>query len=471
MSHTSLRNALGTILLIVLGALPLPAQDSSDTASDVAAVDDAGFDDDLDALLAGEAIGDKGSDAGGSSGLTGFVELRPRVYLEDRNGPRVDDQLLVEAELELERDLGRSFSFYARPHLLVDASDDALFRTEASELYLSWERQRFSLRLGRMVENWGVADTTNPLDVLNRRDLGGDLLDPQRLAETGVRLRWEPSGGKTFGEPTLSLYLMPVFRPTLFAPDGQRFALGDEDRPFVDHGGFEPEGSDEGFAALRFTSTLATRPFDADLQLLATRGPTRLPLPTPGADGSLRPIYYGVETVGAGLRAVANEEVLGRFLASLTLKAEFAWNAPWRYDGSPIEAPDSYLSFVVGFDRVLYNVLRDQDQVTLTLEYAGETGADDLAARFRPFADDLIARAFWEANDFARRSLELRLLYDLESDETVIELTAETQLRKLHEDLQLQVQLQLFDPPGTGESFFDLFPDNDSLAVALRWDF
>ena len=113
----------------------------------------------------------------------------------------------------------------------------------------------------------------------------------------------------------------------------------------------------------------------------------------------------------------------------------------------------------------------DPDQLTLTLEYAGETGADDLAARFRPFGDDLIGRLFWEANDFARRSLELRTLYDLETDETIVELIAQTQLRKLHEDLQLQLQLQWFDGPGDGTSFFDLFPDNDSAALALRWDF
>ena len=89
---------------------------------------------------------------------------------------------------------------------------------------------------------------------------------------------------------------------------------------------------------------------------------------------------------------------------------------------------------------------------------------------FRPFRDDVILRGLWEANDFARRSLELRGIYDFDTDEVIAEMVFETQLRSIHEDLQLEVQFQFFDPPGNGQSLFDFFPNNTALAVGLRWD-
>ncbi|MFT4840359.1 MAG: hypothetical protein ACI90M_000815, partial [Candidatus Azotimanducaceae bacterium] len=52
------------------------------------------------------------------------------------------------------------------------------------------------------------------------------------------------------------------------------------------------------------------------------------------------------------------------------------------------------------------NVFTDKDQITATLEWVGETGANDSTAVFRAFDDDLVIRAFWEANDFARTSIE-----------------------------------------------------------------
>ena len=78
--------------------------------------------------------------------------------------------------------------------------------------------------------------------------------------------------------------------------------------------------------------------------------------------------------------------------------------------------------------------------------------------------------AFWQANDFARSSLEGRSIYDFDTSETIVELIYERQLRAIHEDLKFSAQWQRFDPPGTGESLFDFFPNNSSLAIGLRWD-
>ena len=454
--------------LAVLTVLATGASAQAPEAEDPSELEEF-LDEGLDELLGGSSSSADG-DGGSRFSLKGFVELRPRVYLRERNGEKVDEQLLLEAELEVERTFGGGFSAYFRPRLFVDLLDDDLHRFEPYEAYVTWEKPSWDLRLGQMVENWGIVDTYNPLDLVNRRDFATDILDPRRLGELGVRFRRFFDGRGAFGEPTVSIYALPVFRETRFSTENQRFALGSSSLPFDEDGGFEPSGSDRALLALRLQSTLETAPLDADLQLILARGPERVPTLLVDS-GELLPVYYGGRTVGAGLRAVPNEDVLGSFLASLTLKLEVVHKSPYLFDDSPVEVPDDYVAYVLGFDRAFYNVAKDQDQLTLTLEYAGEEGAEDPSALLRPFRDDLILRLFWEANDFARTSLELRGIYDLETSERLYELAFATQLRGLHEDLQWSVQLQVFEPPGTGESFFDFFPDNTSLATALRWDF
>ena len=182
------------------------------------------------------------------------------------------------------------------------------------------------------------------------------------------------------------------------------------------------------------------------------------------------PVYYGSTTLGAGFRAVPNEDWAGSFLAALTLKLEAVYRKPYRFDNTPVATPDDYVALVAGVDRALYGILRDEDQLTLTLEYAREDGATDFAGRLRPFRNDLVVRALWDANDFARTSLEVRGLFDLDDHENIAELVLERQLRGLHEDLKLRVRAQVFDRGAAGQTLFGFFPNNSSLSVALRWD-
>ncbi|MEM7305291.1 MAG: hypothetical protein AAF682_01410 [Planctomycetota bacterium] len=480
------RRRWAALLAGAAAAAPAAAQDVEDLLDELtrdvelmeqqdAGLDDLLSDDGLDELLGG--IDEPAPDAAADSPLTdwkGFVELRPRAYLRDHDDTDKNDaELFLEAELELDFRFGERLTGYFRPRVFVDALNGDSNRFEPYEAYLTWQESSWDLRAGQFVENWGIVDTFNPIDVVNRRDFATDFLDPDRLGELGVRYRRFFDGGDTIGEPTLSLYALPTWRETRFPGEDSRFSFDQPGMPFVEEDGLEPSGSERGLYAARFQSTLTTGPANADLQLLVARGPERGPLavPDPGAAApQLVPAYYGARTFGAGLRAVPNEDVLGHFLATLTLKAEVVFKDPYRFDGSPIETPEDYLAYVVGVDRLFYDLLRAQDQLTVTLEYAGETGADDAATVFRPFRNDVIARAFWEANDFARRSLELRTIYDVDTKEVIWESIFETQLRAIHEDLKLNVQLQLFDPPGNGESVFDFFPNNSLLAIGLRWD-
>ena len=157
--------------------------------------------------------------------------------------------------------------------------------------------------------------------------------------------------------------------------------------------------------------------------------------------------------------------------SEFTFKTEVVYKAPYRFRrDSPDRLPDPYVQYVVGVDRLIPNLFSQQDQLTLTLEYLGEEDADDFTADFRPFQSDVVARAFWEAGDFRRTSLEFRAVVDTERGETILEAIYEQQLRSFHDDLKLQVGIQYFDPDRQ-KGLFSFFPNNTNVRVELRFDF
>ena len=401
----------------------------------------------------------------------GYTEFKPRVYLRDRGQGRNDEQMLLKAELEFDFQFDDGRSAYFRPRVYIDLLDGSDNRFDPYEAYATLERKDWDLRAGQFVENWGIVDTYNPIDVVNRRDLGTDFLTADRLGELGLRLRKFYKGGETVGEPTISLYAIPIWQATRFPTEDHRFGFGAGALQFDEDAAFKPSGAERGFYAGRFQSTLNSAPLNADLQLMASYGPERLPGIALNTAGDLVPAYFGATTVGAGVRAVPNEDALGAFLATLTLKAEVVYKAPYSFDATPFDTPDDYIAFVLGVDRFFYDVLRDQDTLTVMVEYARESGAQDSTAALRIFQNDLVLRGLWEANNFARTSLELRGIFDLEQDESITEAIFERQLRSLHEDLKLIVQFQYYRAESGSNTLLGTFPDNTSLAVGLRWDF
>ena len=409
------------------------------------------------------------------TGLRGFIESRGRYFIKDHlsGDQRKDGQWIQELELEIDFTLTENISGYFRPRFLIDAIDNDLVRTEPLEAYVTWSSpdNNFDIRAGQLIENWGIADTFNPVDVFNRRDLAEDPLDPARLGELGARVRWKMQGGDTIGEPILSIYAVPTHRTTSFPTRRNRFSFATPPDQLREDLGDRPNGLDRWFLALRGQATVNTTATNADVQFVAARGPDRFPLfvqsIAAGGGSDLVPIYYGMWTLGGGMRAVPNHE----YLAAYTLKTEVVYKVPYRFDNQTVTLPDEYLQYAIGFDRLIPNVFTDKDQITATLEWVGETGANDSTAVFRPFDDDLVMRALWEANDFARTSVELRGFADPNKEEFLVEGVYQQQLRSIHEDLQLELGLRWFDIARSEPGFFNLFPNNSSVWVSIRLDF
>ena len=398
-----------------------------------------------------------------------FIAAEVRSYLVDRQLPSNDEQLLIDTELELDFRFAKRMKLFFRPRFLIDGLDTELMRLEPLEGYLAYEGSRTGVKVGQFIENWGVAEVNNPLDVLNRRDFGVRFLDPPRLGELGVRLTQSFDGGKVIGQPTLSGYFMPLFRPALLPTAQSRWrplAAGVDFRPELS---FEPSGAEQMFGALRFEHTLNTRPFNADVSYLVSHGPQRFPyfLPLPGPAGlDFVPIYYGVTVAGVGIRAVPNTVGWSR----LTFKLELAYKRPFEFKDSPGQRQDDYVQYTTGFDLLINPVFTERDEILLTLEYAGENGASDLASVFRPFDSDIALRLFWQPLDFARTAVELRTVVDVKHAELLVEATVGQQLRFIHDDLRMTVTGTYMRAAPNGQGFLTFFSNNSAVVVRLQMD-
>ena len=458
--------ALLTALLIVT---PHPVQDEVEPETQEEFI----FDDGLDDLLSGDWVGGAEGEALKEPSMLrswkGFLEFRSKLYTAG-NAPGNETEYVLEGELELDFDLADRTTAYLRPRVRVSLRDSDANEFEPFEGYVTYSESNWDLRAGQFVENWGIADTYNPIDVLNRRDLKSDFLDADRLGELGVRWRQFMEGNRTFGEPTLSLYVLPVFRRTPFPSDQSRFSLSGLGMTFDEDAGLAPHGTEGVLYATRLQSTLQSRLANADLQLLVARGPEHMPVVVP-VGGKLVPVYFGTTTIGGGIRLVPNSAALGDFLSTLTLKAEVAFKNPYNFDNSPLATPSNYLQYVLGVDRLFPNLFISGDQLTTTVEYVGETGArdTDAAAALRAFRSDFVLRGFWEQNDFSRTSLEARAILDTQLSERVYEVIYEQQLRALHEDLKLICSLQVFNASDT-QGLFSALPNNTNGTVTLRFE-
>ncbi len=440
--------------------------------SEVALDDELDSLDGLDELDALDAL-DEDSAGGQASwfrSFGGFLSSESRIYAKARRNGQNGENIYLELEAEIDLQPLPGLQLYVQPWFLLDALDTDLLRYEPLQAYLEYSGDSWDVRAGQFIESWGIADTFNPVDVLNRRDLATLILDPKVRGELGGRFRYHFDGGEVIGQPSLSVYLMPLYRRTPLPTHSSRYAFSQTGATLRRDSWQRPELADALFLAARLEHTLNTQLLSADVQYLFARGPDRAPTFVQGLDDSgpfFVPQSFGTMVVGGGFRAIPNLP----WWSKLTFKAEVVYKAPYELDTLTAELPDSYWQYAFGFDRQISGLLADNDQLTLTVEYVGEQGASDITAQFRPFQSDIVFRGFWEAGDFARSSLEVRAIVDLETGELIFEGLARSQLRFIHDDLSLLLGAQVIDASESQDSFFAIFPNNSNFRARLRFDF
>lgn len=422
----------------------------------------------LDELLSEVGVETKAQEKARVHFGKGSVSSQLFVFPKDRGGAGRDHRWLLQSKLEVDVDLPKGWSARIEPRFVLDPQDSPTRRTRPLEANLQWANSDWELRLGILQENWGIADTSNPLDLVPRRDISLDLLEPERLGETGLRVRRFLKSRGAWGEPTLSFYLLSDLRD--IPPPSARSRLSEGGTTAALSSALRPEGSDQVLYGMRAQATWSNPKFRADVQAVVAKGPERSPgfvLNQAGFSVG----YYGARTLGFGIRAVPEAKYFGRWAAETTWKLEVAYKDLYTLSGGLAQAPESYLAYTVGFDHPRSDVFRPKDQLTFMVEYAGEAGAKDLNHHLRLFTDDLVLRWFWEANDRVRRSVEFRAIYDLERSEAILQAIYEQQLRHLHRNLKVQLDLRRILADGSPPGLLGLLPDPSAIRLGLVYEF
>lgn len=404
-----------------------------------------------------------------------FIAAESRSYVADRDAAGNEQQLIGELRADIDLRFSTHLSGYVRPWFLIDALDTDLRRYEPLDGYLLYKRDTWDLELGQFVENWGMADTFNPVDVLCRRDMAVDFFDQVRRGEAGAKFRVITRPGKTIDELAVSVYAMPVWRPTPWPTANSRWVIGSDIAVLRTELTERPSLKDAFFGAVRIEHTLRTALANADVQYIAARGPDRFPVlvtvPTMGSFG-FAPQYHGTLVLGFGIRAVPNAP----WWSKLSFKAEVAHKRPYELASVMAAVPQTfaiaqaYTQFAVGLERGFDRVFATKDRLTALAEYIGDVGADDFASDLRPFDHDVAVALRWAANDFARTTIDARVIADVQNGDTIGELSVGRQLRFIHRDLRFTLAGRLIAPSDDPGSLLSYLPNNSNVTARLQLD-
>jgi hypothetical protein len=400
--------------------------------------------------------------AAGEEGWTfrGHLETGSRDFLVDRGAGLHDDNVDLQAELDAMYTRGPVL-VRLRPYLAIDPLERTRDRYEPLDAYVDLVYPRWDILVGQLVENWAIVDTYNPAEILNRRDLERDFYDPPKLGELMGRFRYMLPETDGLRQPALSLYVLPLHRETPLPSNRDRFRfdatgdnLGDLARDAI------TPSPDIAYAA-RLTASLDA----ADVFLFYFGGPTRIPAFDVSPLGRVTAVYYRIDVAGLGF-----QWPMGPWL----LKLESAYT--WTHDfGLPTrfvrDVPDDYFQWVIGVDRNFTDIL-GKNEVTVTLEYAGEDDTTQSLSHLQPYKSDVFVGLRWQFHDTRRTEVRASVAADVLVDEQLYKIEVQTELYK---QLKLVLAGQFVNraPDRRPDRFttFNLFPNNSNMSVGLRYDF
>jgi len=403
-----------------------------------------------------------------------------RITLEYRNYTYFEDEALGDSRdsinegrfrIEYDKPLRENLRLYL--NLLAQADDDdftsGVFDLDEDDLdrsYLNFTEafvdiyfERFDLRLGKQIINWGKADVFNPTDNLTPTDYS-NLLDDDEIGVLAANLNYY------WNEWNLQLVAIPLFAPSRLPPRDTRFSLFPSDSPIViEDPELPPNAIDNAQAGVRLMSTFRGWDFsvsyydginDIPSPELRFQQVIIPPLPIPVDVPYIVPVYNRFRSFGADFATVFDRWGLHGEAAQFI------------FDG---DRQDSYLQYVIGVDYKKSDVLFDHD-LFIILEYVGAevTEEGEALETGMPPLDRVITSGFatninYEFTEFTR--LEVRGAIDFHQGDDYY---VQPQLVHAVND-NLAVILGFDILGGPRETFFGHFKDNDRVYGKLIYTF
>ena len=372
------------------------------------------------------------------------VETRGNVSLQLQAFPNEsvheatqDSNLSLSSEIEFFASIGENGSFTATPFIRIDENDSERSQIDMLEFKYSHYGDDWELNVGVGKVFWGVAESSNIVDVINQNDLVENDGSSAKLGQPMANLLLIRDWGD------IDLYILPGFRERTYP------GIGGRPRPAsvidTDNALFE---SSEREKHVDFAGRIGMVFDEWDVGAHVFHGTARDPLfRFNPASNSVVPFYYQYTQVGLDIQAT---------LESWLLKAELTYSS-----GDEI---DDHSAVVSGFEYSFYDIKESGADLGIVAEWMyDERGEDSTEA----FQNDVLIGLRLALND--EQSLEglLGVITDLDEGGQLITLEAS---RRFGSNLKGSLQMTVFEDV-ENDTAFSGFDDEDNLQVELSYFF
>lgn len=400
--------------------------------------------------------------------IGGFVEVDHISYFKTKEA-KINTRNQVVSKIELSSNLSSGIGFYSDIWFREDFSDEGRNRIFFNEAYARWSSNKWDLRLGKQLYNWGQTDGLNPTNNINPIDYT-DIIDNED-EEQGVF-----SLNTTFYWKKLQVQavVMPVFSEGIYPRLNSRWL---SPLPFQKQHPYKPNQSiDVKYQTL--ADILPSSNIDnTQFALRAALGLDVIDFSLSYFDGYnyVPAIYSTIQELNETSatiniqRLFQRQSVFGADFATTFgkwgFRGEFAY-FDLRSEGNLIE-DYSFFSTVLGVDRIFSNII-GYNNLHIILQWIHQDIFLDA-----PMPNTNLNHILQEAL-FLRAILDLSSytkitctgIYDFDAENTYLQIAFEHQIT---DALNLTILGDIFD--GKNNTFFGNFKDNDRIQLKLKYDF
>ncbi len=400
------------------------------------------------------ASGVQGEEGGAWTAETwGAIELQSRVYPAKPSYPQQKDNdfgLALTPTFHFENEVGHSFTL--TPFVRYDASDSERTHTDLREAYfltfgylgdLEWE-----FRIGIDQIFWGIAESSNPVNIVNQTDL---VEHPSGKEKLGQPMLHGTFSGELGG---LDLFVLPFHRPRTFP--GQSGRLRTAVPVLSDGNSIEYEhrsGKRHVDLAARYSHSVGPVDFGLSYFKGTSREPVLIPVPIE-SPLNLKQRYNQIRQFGLEFQFtqdafIGKAEIINR-------QGIFDWQGTDR---------TSHNVFVVGGEYALHGVFGSDADLTLF----AELNRDGRGLRATTaLQNDLFLAARYALNDVNDTNFTVSLLDDLDYETRSLNLEFN---RRLNDSVSLKVEaLKFLDTDGNDGAAWQIRND-EFVSVNLKFSY
>lgn len=336
-----------------------------------------------------------------------------RNHMKEARG-KLDLTFQFEAPLELR----------VNQRFIYDFDNSDRNRYEIEDLYLDYFTSHFEARAGFQIFSWKTVESVSQADFLNQTDLEGDFIDPEKLSELALRVRFIP----TETDQVFELYYIPRIRATRFPVGENRFSFGlnvsndsDDHLYQSDSGEWRPQFA-LGYQRSFFNYLVDTRFFYFN-------GYNRFPGLSPRSFVTLDFVqeYRPVHKAG-----MTFQSEVGAWL----IKGETVYTAYQKDVMNQMQqlVRPKYLAYTLGFEYTFYAPLVQNQDLGMILELIGDTDAGKDPASlegYRPFRSFGFAGLRYAFNNIGDRSILAGGLFDYREGDVLLSIEYEERIAEV----------------------------------------